>query len=416
MTVASPLILPPSSFRRRSRRRGFSFVEVMFAVIIMGVGFIMVAAMFPVAIQQTRLTVDESAAASVARGAAPMVEKVAELRFEFNPATPPGPTYATGPLLVATDLWLQPNDPAVSPPMKPPVAVATDGLAAMPDLDPGDSLFARGKVVSLRDERIYQGGDYPLRDTMWGQLQRGSLINQTDPRFGWVVLYRRDRTYRDVRSPTAPFPPGPFQIGDERVVKEDAPAAHVIVIAVQSTQSPAFSAADVSPPAAAPAAVANLQPRPVLVRIIDETSADPLNAGNQGVDLIQVRDHPNLPGGLGAVAEGAYVVISDDRLTVGPGPTGDIGPHRGKLNGLIVRLGVQRGTDTWELAPGNDFTPIDVDGAGPLPLVTELPPRANEFAEAMIVGRSLADPKDPSRGFAGPAMDVAAYSTFVRVK
>jgi hypothetical protein len=109
-------------------------------------------------------------------------------------------------------------------------------------------------------------------------------------------------------------------------------------------------------------------------------------------------------------------VISDDMLTVGPGPTGDAGPHRGKLNGLVVRVGVQRGADTWELAPGNDFTPIDVDGPGGAPAITELPPRANEFCEAYVIGRSLKDATQPQLGFAGPSMDVAAYSTFVRVK
>lgn len=40
--------------------RGFSILEVLFAVIILGIGFIMVAAMFPVAIHQTRANVDES--------------------------------------------------------------------------------------------------------------------------------------------------------------------------------------------------------------------------------------------------------------------------------------------------------------------------------------------------------------------
>jgi hypothetical protein len=150
--------------------------------------------------------------------------------------------------------------------------------------------------------------------------------------------------------------------------------------------------------------IANLQPRPIDVRIIDDTSP----SNTSGVDLIQVRDDARLAGGTGAVAEGAFVVISDDQLL--PSPTD---PSRGKLNGLIVRLGAQRGADTWELAPGNDFSAIDVDGPGPLPVVRELPPVANTFADAYVVGRSLAE---NGQGFAGPAMDVAAYSTFVRVR
>lgn len=402
---------PQSSTCPLAHRRGFSFAEVMFAVIIMGIGFIMVAALFPVAIQQTKLTVDESAAAAVARGADAIAKHIATDQFIFNPPNT-NTLYAEGPLLVATDLWLGTNDPTITPALKPPVAVAMVGLMPMPTLNAGSSLFARGKVVNFRDDAIYSNAtDYPLRETMWAQLQRGSLINQSDPRFGWVILYRRDRTYRDVRNPTSPFPPGPLRIGEPAIVKEDAPFAHVIVIAVQSTQQPTFGAADVSPPTAAPNSIANLQPRPIQVHIIDEK----VPTNTTGVDLIQVRDDPSRPGGTGAVVEGAFVVIADDRLTTGPGPTGDIGPHRGKLNGMIVRVGAQRGADTWELVPGSDFTPIDVDGGGPLPLVSELPPVATQFSDAYVVGRSLKNPADPQQGFAGPAMDVAAYSTFVRV-
>ena len=50
----------------KMRNRGFSIVEVMFAIMILGVGFIMVAAIFPVAIQQSQANVDESTGRSVA--------------------------------------------------------------------------------------------------------------------------------------------------------------------------------------------------------------------------------------------------------------------------------------------------------------------------------------------------------------
>lgn len=65
--------------QRQSRRaaRGFTFTEVLFAVVILGIGFIMIAAMFPVAIQQTQATVEETAGATVAQGAVRMIEPVA---------------------------------------------------------------------------------------------------------------------------------------------------------------------------------------------------------------------------------------------------------------------------------------------------------------------------------------------------
>src|SRR5689334_3052921 len=81
--------------RRRVARRGFSFAEVLFAVVVLGIGFIMVAAIFPVAIQQSKATQDETSAAAAARAA------VAELQqLAYDPRTvapPPTPTMpATG--------------------------------------------------------------------------------------------------------------------------------------------------------------------------------------------------------------------------------------------------------------------------------------------------------------------------------
>jgi hypothetical protein len=60
-----------------ARARGFSFTEVLFAVMILGIGFIMVAAIFPVAIQQAKSSTEETRAAAVARGAANYLEKIA---------------------------------------------------------------------------------------------------------------------------------------------------------------------------------------------------------------------------------------------------------------------------------------------------------------------------------------------------
>jgi prepilin-type N-terminal cleavage/methylation domain-containing protein len=49
--------------------RGFSFAEVMFAIVILGVGLIMVASIFPVACEQARSNADAAAAAVLARDA-----------------------------------------------------------------------------------------------------------------------------------------------------------------------------------------------------------------------------------------------------------------------------------------------------------------------------------------------------------
>src|SRR5688572_27412480 len=58
-------------------RRGFTFTEVMFAVILLGIGFIMLAGMFPVAIRQTQSTAEESHGANLAQAGAKYLEAVA---------------------------------------------------------------------------------------------------------------------------------------------------------------------------------------------------------------------------------------------------------------------------------------------------------------------------------------------------
>jgi prepilin-type N-terminal cleavage/methylation domain-containing protein len=120
------------------RRRGFSFTEVLFAVMILGIGFIMVAAIFPVAIQQSRTTSEETTGAAVARGAAAVLEKVAT--NSTMPATGLANTVVCGEF----------------DGFPPPI-----GLATVPDQ------FTLSRSI------------------------RGSVTVAADPRFAWVPFYRR---------------------------------------------------------------------------------------------------------------------------------------------------------------------------------------------------------------------------------
>lgn len=65
--------------RSAGGRRGFSFTEVLFAVMILGIGFIMIAGIFPVAISQTAATQEETIGASTARGAVGAISSVPNL-------------------------------------------------------------------------------------------------------------------------------------------------------------------------------------------------------------------------------------------------------------------------------------------------------------------------------------------------
>lgn len=128
----------PHTTTRLARRLGFTLTEVMFAVILLGVGFIMLAAMFPVAIQQSKNNVDESQAASIARGMANIAQQL-------------GQYTGSGTLFIST------GSPA--------------------------------QVYSIRDPQRLSTNAF-ANDYLWMSLS-GDLINADDPRYASVLLYKR---------------------------------------------------------------------------------------------------------------------------------------------------------------------------------------------------------------------------------
>jgi hypothetical protein len=141
----------PSSFRHR---RGVTFPELMFAVILLGIGFIMLAAMFPVAIQQTRTTQEETAAAAIGASA---VDMLCQLAPELERAG-----------------------------LLPPTTLST-----WPSLPP-TSAVPHGAVLTLGDPR-FADTDPPGNPTMLWERIRGNLIMASDPRFAFVPFYSRTR-------------------------------------------------------------------------------------------------------------------------------------------------------------------------------------------------------------------------------
>jgi hypothetical protein len=69
--------------------------------------------------------------------------------------------------------------------------------------------------------------------------------------------------------------------------------------------------------------------------------------------------------------------------------------------------------EVYELVPGNDFQIIPADGGSPE--IDGIGDSAG-VVEAWVMGRSMVDPNDDTKGFDGPAMDVAAYTTYVYCK
>jgi len=132
------------------RRGGYSFVEVMFAVVVLGIGFIMIAAIFPVGIQQAQATSEESSAAVISRGAVLYLQSVATERN--MPRTEPT-TATSRPALVSA--FNIPDDTTITPPGPPTPPANAAGRGA------------------------------------WDAV-KGNLILPDNPRRAFVPLYKRE--------------------------------------------------------------------------------------------------------------------------------------------------------------------------------------------------------------------------------
>lgn len=385
----------------RRRSRGFNFAEILFAVMILGIGFIMVAALFPVALQQTRLTGEEVVASTIGRGGVNYFQQM---------GLTPG-------ALPVTDLQVEAarGGPAAAPPI-PAISI--------PPTSPDNVVYVPGRVISFRDDRL----DPAVRDALWDRVS-GNLILPDDNRAAWVGMYRRGVTYTNASgAPAAP--------GDPDVLAKPDPFAHIILIAVnvrnRSVYEPARDLrrypADLIIPTVTSATVsanpATLEPRIVYVKLTEGQPA----TGTQEADTVTFYTTAagTVTTDVAAAAEGAYLVISDDQLTDDASTTAV--EQRGDRNGRVYRLGVRRedlGTGIWELALDGDLEYIE-RAAGPLDDINENiparavtpvnrtpPPAAGLPAVAFLVGRGYADPETPTLGYEGPAQDTGVYVSIV---
>ena len=289
---------PPSPLRGfdNGLAPGFSFVEVLFAVMILGIGFIMAAAIFPVAIQQAQTASDESVSASVAWNA-------------FN---------------VIQAKFSESELPAVGTPGLPGVVRSLRD----PQADNVPSLTGGMFTGRYRDEHL-KTYDYaphdPItyaqpRDYLWGRV-KGESVVVDDRRFAWVAFYRR-HLVAGTNGDAAPY-------------------AQVLVVVARARESSAYDSRDV-----ADKLLANLQPRPVRFYLTGNGTGA---AVDQRVAFIK---------GGEAVAEGAYLVVAHDRLP--PLPSGSRPTLQGAMNCHVFRIGNHIAGNTWELSPDGEFEPIKV--------------------------------------------------------
>ena len=376
------LFLPAACRPLPTHRRGFTFTEVMFAVILLGIGFIMLAGMFPVAIQQTAQTQQETVGANLTLAAVKQISQIATIDNMFN----------TGQWASGTTV------PFVAP------RVISFREVFIPGAPNSNPTWPIARSIETNQANVTAAN--PL-NPLWKMI-RGDVISTEDARYGFIPFYQRTP--------------------DQNVAK-------LIVIAVQNQTTGTYvhgrDTLDYNEPIAREPYI-TLEPRR-LEAIISDGGPDP--------DIIELRTPrvPKINGAdpIGCVAEGAFVVISADGIvstSAGADPIGwNAGDDRGRANGRIYRIGLRRedldgtnlsGGRTWELVPGYDLAtrmenlPMPKD-PGVQPPVWD--PQQNGYndhdgknpATVYVVGR----PQDPNSGeYTGLAQDLAAYATYINLK
>ena len=169
-----------------------------------------------------------------------------------------------------------------------------------------------------------------------------------------------------------------------------------------------------------------------------------LSDGGPDVDIIELRTPGNskVDGTppIECADVGAFVVVSDDGVVNDDWMPGD---ERGRGNGRIYRLGARRpdldGTNlskgrAWELAPGHDLAsrienlPIPAK-PNPFPQspragdewYTKTPPEYDDHigsnpAVVYVIGRPQQDPTVKDSPYTGAVQDMAAYTTYIKLK
>lgn len=189
-------------------RRGFSFTEILFAVMVLGIGFIMIAAMFPITIRQTQSSMEDSQGANEGRAAMAYLATIAS-DLNFPPTVPP---FGNG------------KDPDVKNPAQ---------------------VFSMTMAPYKTSPKIPALAGY--------MAVRGNFINPSNPRVAWVPLYRRGVHVNGVGK----------AVGD--------PYAQVFMFAIQSRNRTEYSAGagdfDI-PPDAQSGEVSTLEPRRMQVIVL----------------------------------------------------------------------------------------------------------------------------------------------------
>ena len=347
---------------------------------ILGIGFIMVAAIFPVAISQTKTSQEESVAAAIVRNATGSIGQIVPTQF-LPPAgdaqvslsllrpTVPIPSTSTSPTI--NDFYVACLNPTTAAaigaafPVSPsttqtiPGQVWPVGLARMTGLiNTSDPVQQLGSTVLTSTTT--------LENVSWPMVSQ-NMVQTIDPRYAWVAFYKRDLIETGL----------PIASGHTLITF--APTLQLIVVAVRATTTSEYGASDV----VMGATPTTLQPTHGQIQFTPKDV-------NHFSTTLAFSDATS----KARAVEGAFIIIANDSL-----PTNN--PAHGALNGHFYRLGnVDSATGSWQLAPGYELSSSDLFNMA-----------GGEQFDIYIIGRSQ-DP-NASNQFAGNAQDIAVYSTFL---
>jgi hypothetical protein len=312
---------------------------------------IMVAGIFPVAIEQTQVNAAESTGVAVGRDALRYIQSVTSGYTAQAGPTAPIAAGSTLPLLPCTFGAL-----ATAPGVNPVMPLPNEALPAAAPTYADSSLlpianFANPAAVAL-------GGNQTLTG---------------DKRFGWIGFYRRDTLSVSIAGAPQNVP---------------APYAQVWIITAQSTSEgqPPFSSANaaLSTNIIAGVSLANTSTNGGVINF-------PMVGGVQTAQM--------------AVPNAFVLVLSC------PGDPALVGQIL-RLGTQLPNPTASAGT-FWSLVPGSDLNPNDTNLPATTYTAGTLTPTPTAVATVFILG-SPPDPHNVGQ-YLGPAQDITAVTGFVRV-
>lgn len=338
--------------------RGFSFIEVLFAILILGIGFLLIAAMLPVAIKQTQATRNDVAGRSALDGAFAALKATAGQTEFADPSAPPdvvfsdaqptgtyaghaGPTFGGGT-----------ND-----------TFARRNFRYDPQHLAGD--YSQQRFVYLKpdplDELVGEDDGNPDND-LYGRYSAsvastvGSRVSRDDPRLMWYAFV--GRRFDAAGSPYTQLSPR-VSLVTVAVRREDL--AFTLTAANPRVDDGAGDGdGDGTPNEVLP--VLNRDNGPILVEVqvteLDEPGPAPLTLVKTEPDRLRFPNWGSDRSDLVA-APGAFVVVAthDRAPPTAPASDPDVSAdHEGRVFRLARQLlDIDVAGSVWELEPGYDL-------------------------------------------------------------